>query len=263
MSEAEVGAFVMRRRDAIEGRLHRNPHGCWPWLAAFGAALGLHAALLAWADVATLPYGRGTHLITVSVLAEGRGEAAAGTGPSPQTDPGVAPQPAVTEPLHTSPPRRRSASSPPHSRRLSVEGPRLTEPDEAFSPGIAAAGADVGLTAEIGSGAGGNTGAGSGNGRGTGDGIDERPYCTYCPAPRYPLLARTRGWQGTVHVGLSLAEDGTVQDARLRQSSGYDVLDAAAMAVARQSRFSPPTAQGLPAPLRGRIEYRFELSRSQ
>jgi outer membrane biosynthesis protein TonB len=38
------------------------------------------------------------------------------------------------------------------------------------------------------------------------------------------------------------------------------VLDEAAIAVARQSRFSPPAINGLPAPLRGRIEYRFELS---
>ena len=54
--------------------------------------------------------------------------------------------------------------------------------------------------------------------------------------------------------------DGTVNTASLRRSSGYGVLDDAAIAVARQSRFSPPAAQGLPAPLHGRIEYRFQLS---
>jgi periplasmic protein TonB len=253
----------MRRRDAIEDGLHPNRHGCWPTVASFGAALGLHAALLAWAGLAMLPHA-GTQVITVSLLSEGRGDAAAGAQATRQMDPGSAAQPAVTEPSAAKPPRfHHSASNRPHAQRPSVERARLTETDQPLSANPAGMGADAGMTSGIGSGAGRNTAAGHGNGRGTGDGIDARPYCTYCPAPRYPLLARSRGWEGTVHVGLSVAEDGTVQDARLRQSSGYDVLDAAAVAVARQSRFSPPTARGLPAPLRGRIEYRFELSRSQ
>ena len=54
--------------------------------------------------------------------------------------------------------------------------------------------------------------------------------------------------------------DGTVDNASLRQSSGYSVLDEAAVQVARQSRFSPPATLGLPVPLQGRIEYRFQLS---
>jgi periplasmic protein TonB len=262
MSGEEVGAFAMRRRDAIEDGLHRNQHGCWPTVASFGAALGLHAALLAWAGLAMLPHG-GTQLITVSLRTAGRGHAAAGAGSSPDTDTGAAPQ-AVIEPFATKPPRfHRPASTPLHARRPSVERARLTETDQPLFAHPAEVGADAGVTSGISSGAGRNAEAGNGSGSGAGDGIDTRPYCTYCPAPHYPLLARARGWEGTVHVGLSVAEDGTVQDARLRQSSGYDVLDAAAVAVARQSRFSPPTARGLPAPLHGRIAYRFELSRSQ
>ena len=74
------------------------------------------------------------------------------------------------------------------------------------------------------------------------------------------FIARARGWQGSVDVGLLVLADGTVDAASLRRSSGYGVLDEAAIAVARQSRFSPPAAQGLPTPLHGRIEYRFELS---
>ncbi|MBI1813890.1 MAG: energy transducer TonB [Deltaproteobacteria bacterium] len=95
---------------------------------------------------------------------------------------------------------------------------------------------------------------------GTGDGADQRAACISCPAPRYPLVARARGWAGTVHVGLSVLADGSVEDASVRRSSGYGVLDEAAMTVARRSRFTPPETRGLPAPLHGRIEYRFELS---
>ncbi len=106
------------------------------------------------------------------------------------------------------------------------------------------------------------TGAGTGEGigRGTGGSGDQRAYCVYCPEPRYPLIARARGWQGTVDVGLLVLADGSVDTAGVRRSSGYGALDRAAIAVARQSRFTPPAAAGLPTPLRGRIEYRFELT---
>ncbi|HXQ22438.1 MAG TPA: energy transducer TonB [Candidatus Acidoferrales bacterium] len=102
--------------------------------------------------------------------------------------------------------------------------------------------------------------AGHAGGSGAGSSSDQRAYCVSCPEPHYPLVARARGWQGTVDVGLLVLADGSVDDASLRRSSGYGVLDAAAIAVARQSRFSPPAANGLPAPLHGRIEYRFELT---
>jgi TonB family protein len=101
---------------------------------------------------------------------------------------------------------------------------------------------------------------GRGGGLGDDGGSDQRGYCVYCPAPRYPLMARARGWQGTVRVGLSVSADGSVTEASLRESSGYRVLDRAAVDVARHSRFAPPASRGLPTPLRGRIDYRFELS---
>jgi len=98
-------------------------------------------------------------------------------------------------------------------------------------------------------------GSGHGGGSGEGGGPGPRASCAYCPQPHYPLIARARGWQGTVEVLLSVLADGSVNAATLWRSSGYSVLDQAAIAAARHSRFSPPQ----PAPLRGRIEYRFEL----
>ena len=103
-------------------------------------------------------------------------------------------------------------------------------------------------------------GAGLGDGLGNGNAADQRGYCVYCPEPRYPLIARARGWQGTVHVALSVSADGSVAEANLRESSGYGVLDRAAIEVARHSRFEPPATRGLRTPLHGRIEYRFQLS---
>lgn len=53
----------------------------------------------------------------------------------------------------------------------------------------------------------------------------------------YPPLARARGWQGTVTVGFDLVPDGRLQRIHIARSSGYDVLDRAAIeALARLDR---------------------------
>jgi protein TonB len=45
----------------------------------------------------------------------------------------------------------------------------------------------------------------------------------------YPPVARRRGWQGRVRVGLLIEADGDLTDIRLVESSGYAVLDKAAV----------------------------------
>lgn len=45
----------------------------------------------------------------------------------------------------------------------------------------------------------------------------------------YPHLARERGWQGTVLIGVMLAPDGVVQGLRLVHSSGHFLLDEASL----------------------------------
>jgi TonB family protein len=45
----------------------------------------------------------------------------------------------------------------------------------------------------------------------------------------YPELAIRYGWQGTVKIGVRLRRDGTVSDVHLVHSSGYAVLDDAAL----------------------------------
>jgi protein TonB len=46
---------------------------------------------------------------------------------------------------------------------------------------------------------------------------------------QYPAIARRRGWQGTVVLQLRIEADGHVSHLRVRDSSGYAVLDRAAM----------------------------------
>jgi TonB family protein len=59
----------------------------------------------------------------------------------------------------------------------------------------------------------------------------------------YPPLARQRGWEGTVLLGLRVEADGALEQVRLRGSSGYDVLDQAAVeSLHRVGRLAEATA---------------------
>ena len=128
--------------------------------------------------------------------------------------------------------------------------PASSVPSEGIGEGAADSSSAWGHGAQQGSGAAGGSGAG-----GLGD---ARAYCLRCPPPRYPVLARQRNWSGAVEVALVLDATGTVQEARVERSSGFDLLDREALTAARQSRFQLPGH--LPAPIRGRIVYRFELA---
>lgn len=49
------------------------------------------------------------------------------------------------------------------------------------------------------------------------------------PRLDYPLLARRRGWEGRVRVGLIVEPDGDLRDVHVVESSGFKVLDRAAV----------------------------------
>lgn len=65
------------------------------------------------------------------------------------------------------------------------------------------------------------------------------------PYFEYPLLARRKGWEGEVLLALRVEPDGRLRVLRILSSSGYRLLDHAAMeALARLERL--PDARGLP-----------------
>jgi protein TonB len=101
-------------------------------------------------------------------------------------------------------------------------------------------------------------GSGEGNGNGDGNGGDLRASCASCPIPEYPARARREGWQGTVDVDLRVSGDGAVEDASVGRSSGFAALDAAAVTVARRSRFRVTAG----AAINGQLRYRFVLEAS-
>lgn len=59
----------------------------------------------------------------------------------------------------------------------------------------------------------------------------------YAPHPKYPDVALWRRWTGTGVFRCKLPPDGAVSSVEVRKSTGYDVLDKAAIAALRQWRF--------------------------
>lgn len=57
------------------------------------------------------------------------------------------------------------------------------------------------------------------------------------PAPVYPRIARQRGWEGTVELRVLVAREGLPTRVEIAKSSGYDVLDNAALETIKDWHF--------------------------
>lgn len=64
------------------------------------------------------------------------------------------------------------------------------------------------------------------------------------PAPRYPLMARRNGEQGTVTLRVRVTRTGEPGSVVLERSSGSAALDAAALATVKEWRFVPARQNG-------------------
>ena len=69
------------------------------------------------------------------------------------------------------------------------------------------------------------------------------------PVPPYPPLSKRLGEEGTSLVRIYVGADGLPQKAELRTSSGFERLDAAALAAVMKWRFKPGTRGGVPEPM--------------
>jgi protein TonB len=77
--------------------------------------------------------------------------------------------------------------------------------------------------------------------------------------PIYPRLAKERGWQGLVLLQVQVSSEGRVQALWVEASSGYDLLDQAALAAVRQWHFQPAQQDGRALAGRVRVPIAFEL----
>ena len=66
-----------------------------------------------------------------------------------------------------------------------------------------------------------------------------RPDYGANPVPRYPPLAREKGYQGTVYIRAFVERDGRVGNLAVDRSSGYEILDRAAVESVREWTFLP------------------------
>lgn len=77
------------------------------------------------------------------------------------------------------------------------------------------------------------------------------------PQPAYPPIAKAARASGTVTVQVTVDEEGRVISARA--AGGHPLLQQAAVAAARQARFSPTLLSGQPVKVNGVITYNFVL----
>lgn len=78
-------------------------------------------------------------------------------------------------------------------------------------------------------------------------------------APAYPEIARRRGEQGRVMLRVSVSPSGQPEEVNVLTSSGYPMLDSAALAAVRQWHFVPATQAGTPVAAVAEVPVRFRL----
>lgn len=79
------------------------------------------------------------------------------------------------------------------------------------------------------------------------------------PAPVYPQLARENGWEGVVLLSVFVQSDGKPGQVNIEKSSGYNILDDAALKAIKKWRFLPARVGNLSFSSWVRIPIRFTL----
>lgn len=86
--------------------------------------------------------------------------------------------------------------------------------------------------------------------------------CPQRSAPAYPARSRRLGEEGVVVLHVELTETGTVANARIRSSSGFTGLDAAALGAVKTWRCTPATRNGQPVRATALQPFNFVLQES-
>ncbi len=81
----------------------------------------------------------------------------------------------------------------------------------------------------------------------------------HAPKPRYPRMAIKRGIEGSVVVKILINEQGLPYDVSILKSSGFKVLDEAAIKTAMQWKFSPALVDGKPVKSQNHQPFVFSL----
>lgn len=79
------------------------------------------------------------------------------------------------------------------------------------------------------------------------------------PAPVYPREARQNGWEGVVLLEVLVNKSGETGDVIIKQSSGYNSLDRAALQAVKSWRFRPARLENRPIESSVQIPIRFKM----
>jgi protein TonB len=81
------------------------------------------------------------------------------------------------------------------------------------------------------------------------------------PAPKYPRIAKKRGYQGVVLLDVYVTADGRAKEVKLFHSSHHSVLDKAAIKSVQKWLFEPGKKDGKKVAMWVKVPIRFELTR--
>jgi protein TonB len=82
------------------------------------------------------------------------------------------------------------------------------------------------------------------------------------PLPKYPRIARRKGWEGKVWLHVRVSAVGLVEEVTVERSSGYKSLDRAALKAVQNWRFYPVQQGLIPVAGEARVPVRFEIQES-
>jgi protein TonB len=68
------------------------------------------------------------------------------------------------------------------------------------------------------------------------------------PKPKYPGIAASRGWEGTVRLLVKVSAEGDSEEVTVQHSSGYEALDEAAVEAVEKWKFIPAKRGQTPVP---------------
>ena len=88
------------------------------------------------------------------------------------------------------------------------------------------------------------------------------PHYLHNPVPSYPFLARRSGLEGVTVLSVEIRVDGKVAAVKVKRSSGYDVLDEAALIAVEKWVFEPALKRGIPVECPVDVPIRFALEKS-
>lgn len=89
--------------------------------------------------------------------------------------------------------------------------------------------------------------------------VDHFPVKIYAPSPEYPLQARRYNWEGVTVLKVLIETDGLVGKVTVFQSSGYEILDKAAVKAVKRWRYRPALKDGFAVTRQAQVRIKFVL----